>query len=180
MFGRSIAVPDTTSMKPEWGPDPSTILEDLANKFRTATLLAQFDKADVILEELKRQRISMEATSLTKARTMLRLTPTSKQGLSEPIVLTAALANTTEWDALFELPSNIPAGNYTLSVSNGLSTPSHRDGWVAASMFATPASPVQTTLTVAPPRVWKTDVFTVDCDWEKPIFDRPCGWVGAR
>ena len=174
IFGRSVSVPDTAI------DDSNTVLEDLANQFRRATVLGNFNKADSLLEQLKQQRMIMEKKSAAKAVTSLRLAPTSKQSRLVPIVLTAALANTTEWDAFFELPHDIPLGNYTLEVNNGLSTPSHPDGWVEASMFATPASSVHTTLTVAAPRVWKTDIFTVDCDWDKSIFDRPCGWVGAR
>ena len=36
------------------------------------------------------------------------------------------------------------------------------------------------TVTISKARVWPTKVFTVDCEWHKPIFERPCGWVGAR
>ena len=174
VFGRSVSVPDTAI------DDSNAVLEDLANEFRKAAVLGHFDEADYLLEQLKQQRMKLEMKSKAKAVTTLRLTPTSKQSQLVPIVLTAALANTTEWDALFELPRDISLGNYTLEVNNGLSTPSRPDGWVAASMFATPASPVHTTLSITAPRVWKKDIFTVDCDWEKSIFDRPCGWVGAR
>lgn len=47
-------------------------------------------------------------------------------------------------------------------------------------MFVSPTEPRAAKVTVVTPRVWDETVFEVDCDWGKPIFQRPCGWVGAR
>lgn len=47
-------------------------------------------------------------------------------------------------------------------------------------MFASPEVPALDFITVASARVWKSEVFTINCDWNKDLFSRPCGWVGAR
>ena len=46
--------------------------------------------------------------------------------------------------------------------------------------FESPSSPAVSVVQIMPPPHWDQSIFTVDCEWTKPIFERPCGWVGAR
>ena len=39
---------------------------------------------------------------------------------------------------------------------------------------------MESTVQIISPPQWDPKVFTVDCELSKPIFERPCGWVGAR
>ncbi len=43
-----------------------------------------------------------------------------------------------------------------------------------------PAVPIHSTITIVSPYVWDQTVFEVDCDWDKPLQQRSCGWYGAR
>eukprot|EP01045_Picozoa_sp_COSAG04_P007019 COSAG04_NODE_357_length_16031_cov_6.453427_1_plen_156_part_10 len=94
--------------------------------------------------------------------------------------------NSSVFEARFELPSGLAPGEYTAELSNGLSSPSKGE-WFPLDMFigcdgSTPSCGAGrlTTVTISKARVWPTQVFEVDCEWHKPIFERPCGWVGAR
>ena len=94
--------------------------------------------------------------------------------------------NSSVFEARFELPSSLAPGEYTAELSNGLSSPSKGE-WFPLDMFigcdgSTPSCGAGrlTTVTISKARVWPTQVFEVDCEWHKPIFERPCGWVGAR
>ena len=46
--------------------------------------------------------------------------------------------------------------------------------------FVSPEQPSLEHLTVVPKVRWIEKQFTVDCEWQKNVFDRPCGWVGRR
>ena len=70
---------------------------------------------------------------------------------------------------------------YRLEVSNGLGVSASTSTWQPVSFFASPDQPAVDAVTVMVPRAWKSEIFTVDCDWaNKNVFERPCGWVGAR
>ena len=112
------------------------------------------------------------------ATTRLRLQPTNGDAAAAAITLTAS-GNTTEWQAAFELPASLSPGTYTAHISNGLSSHS-RGEWVELSMFQSPTAPNLGVVTVVAPPAWPSKVFTVDCEWDKDVFERPCGWVGAR
>jgi hypothetical protein len=51
---------------------------------------------------------------------------------------------------------------------------------VCPAELSQPAVPIHSTITIASPHVWDQTVFEVDCDWEKPLQQRSCGWYGAR
>ena len=125
---------------------------------------------------------SAAASSPTSAAlpkgTRLRLTPTDPTSTAGDVIEVAATAaNTTAYHALFPMPADLPAGSYTASISNGMASGAV---WTPLSFFESPDTPRRTDVTIAPKRAFKTDVFTVDCAWDQPIFTRPCGWVGAR
>jgi hypothetical protein len=89
-------------------------------------------------------------------------------------------ANSSIFEARFAIPPTLSPGKYTAEISNGLS--SHSKGaFFPMTMFSEDAPGGRLGLvSVAPAHVWPSKVFRVDCEWEKPIFERPCGWVGAR
>ena len=176
VFGRSIGLPD-----PE--VDSSTA-EDARSALNNAVSRGDFRAAESLLREMQAHADHMQRPATTKAVTKLRLTPVAAAGravvTASPIELTALGTNASEYDALFLLPATLALGDFMMEISNGLATGAYPDGWMPVSMFLTPDAPAAATLTVAAPRPWKTDVFAVDCDWARPIFERPCGWVGAR
>ena len=51
---------------------------------------------------------------------------------------------------------------------------------VCPAELSQPAVPIHSTITIASPHKWDPTVFEVDCDWEKPLQQRSCGWYGAR
>ena len=144
-----------------------------------------YDAARQLIDQLERKRALYSGAPTS---TRLRLTLTNTIAASSPIEIVAVAANSSLFEARFELPSTISPGEYKAEISNGLVSPSKGE-WFPLDMFIGSDSsyPVGlgnsgrlTTVTISKARVWPTKVFTVDCDWHKPIFERPCGWVGAR
>ena len=78
-------------MPPGWSPIPSA-------------LLAEAEQSPV-------------GRKAVRQPTRLRLTPVGGRGVS-PVVVTAEAANTTEFDALFALPTALPPGAYTVQLVN--------------------------------------------------------------
>ena len=115
----------------------------------------------------------------TYIRTYVCMHACMRAGSQTPIILIAVPGNTTEYHALFNLPSDLVEGQYTAEISNGLST-THEPQWTKLTMFASPADPEVSKITIVEAHVWKPEIFTVDCELSKPLFQRPCGWVGAR
>jgi len=176
VFGRSIGTPAAGHARAA----VATLEADIQAAIRTK----DFPRAQLLMSNLEQATASVDAA----AGTTLRLKP---EGSGAPITLQAVAANTTEYHASFLVPASVAAGKYTAQISNGRS--SHAKGeWVNLKMFAPAHAPsvlekngvdgdgIVRVVTVEAPRVWKDDVFTVDCEWTKPIFERPCGWVGAR
>ena len=176
VFGRSIGTPAAGHAR--------AAVATLEAAIQAAIRTKDFPRAQLLMSNLEQATASVDAA----AGTTLRLKP---EGSGAPITLQAVAANTTEYHASFLVPASLPAGKYTAQISNGRS--SHAKGeWVNLKMFAPAHAPsvlekngvdgdgIVRVVTVEAPRVWKDDVFTVDCEWTKPIFERPCGWVGAR
>lgn len=164
LFGRSLSFSSTGKA----GTD------NLKEQAMVAIQSKHYSEAHHLLTQLE----SLEWDTPAALPTQVRLTPVSGNGA--PRILTSVVQNTTMWDALFSVPSDLTAGDYTAEVSNGLSTPS-TPTWVPMSTFVDPTRPAYNLVTIKAPLVWKSDVFQVDCDWEEPdLFKRPCGWVGAR
>ena len=176
VFGRSIGTPAAGHAR--------AAVATLEAAIQAAIRTKDFPRAQLLMSNLEQATASVDAA----AGTTLRLKP---EGSGAPITLQAVAANTTEYHALFAVPASLAAGKYSAQISNGRS--SHAKGeWVNLKMFAPAHAPsvlekngvegdgIVRVVTVEAPRVWKDDVFTVDCEWTKPIFERPCGWVGAR
>ena len=134
--------------------------------------------------ELRRADNSKDAPTGTR----LRLTPMGSTEDTAPVEILAVAANSSLFEARFNLPLTVAPGQYRAEISNGLVSPSKGE-WFPLDMFIGSDSsyPVGlghtgrlSTVTISKARVWPTKVFTVDCEWHKPIFERPCGWVGAR
>lgn len=154
--------------------------------------LQQGDYAEArrLIDQLEAQP---ETAAVSVPSAKLRLTPvldgrhTSAAAASveaSPVVIPAVAANSSVWEARFELPASLAPGRYTAEISSGLASPS-QGTFFPMRMFSdgSNSAAVNHTLevvTITKPHVWPTQVFTVDCEWEKPIFERPCGWVGAR
>eukprot|EP00658_Telonema_sp_P-2_P081035 TRINITY_DN8200_c0_g1_i1.p1 TRINITY_DN8200_c0_g1~~TRINITY_DN8200_c0_g1_i1.p1 ORF type:complete len:314 (-),score=66.34 TRINITY_DN8200_c0_g1_i1:116-1057(-) len=153
VFGRNMAP-----------PQPTTSRAGLETQLIKATRDQLYQEAGQILRQI--------AAIPNTESPQLRL-------VSGQTVVTLNATNATEFDALFEIPATLSAGSYTGQICSGQSTRLEA-GWVSLSMFDSPTSPHKREIIVAPPRVWKAEVFTVDCEWDKPIWDRLCGWVGAR
>jgi hypothetical protein len=174
VFGRALAPPSTAAER-----DASQLTAALEAQLLAAAKTQDFERA----QELVRQLAGVEldsAARLTDSGTQLRLTPVSAEATdASPITLSAVAANTTEFHALFEIPSSMTPGTYKAELSSGAASKSAGE-WFALNMFESPAMAAVSHVTIEAPRVWKSDVFTVDCEWSKPIFERPCGWVGAR
>ena len=233
VFGRSIGSPteatrSTTKMQAE------ATAAVARGDYGTATELLR------VLQE------SNGTASSGATATQLRLTPISGDGPA----ITVTATNASEFDAMFELPSNLSTGSYTGEVSNGLSTgtcgtwrplamflrpdpgpcrkpvghacdptpqpcPSHTSRTfcftnkstnqcdsapapcppcpkpsqpapapppapVCPAELLQPAVPIHNTITIVSAYIWDQTVFEVDCDWEKPLQQRSCGWYGAR
>ena len=171
VFGRSLAPPSTQR-------DASELIRTLEAELLAAAKAQDFERS----QELARQLAGAElgSAALIGSGTQIRLTPVSAEATdASPITLSAVAVNTTEYHALFEIPSSMTPGTYKAEISSG--TASHSAGeWFAVRMFESPTMAAVSQVTIEAPRVWKSDVFTVDCEWSKPIFERPCGWVGAR
>ena len=170
VFGRNIAA---TSASP-------TLEQSLRADLDVALAAGDLAAARGHLDALDAER---SAPTAAPATAQLRLTPRSGPGAlvaGAPVVLTSVPANTSTFDALFELPATLAAGEYTAELSSGLK--SHALGeWFALEMFLSPEVPKLATVTVAAPKPWPTQVFEVDCDAaQTDIFKKPCGWVGAR
>ena len=78
------------------------------------------------------------------------------------------------FDAFFRIPENASPGEYTGYFSRGIGPPS------PLNMFVSPSQPNEMTVTIIPEVEWKDTIFTVDCKMERPVWQRPCGWVGVR
>ena len=146
---------------------------------------ADYAAARQLIDRLEMKRAPSGAVPIG---TQLRLTPKSATSAISPVVISAVAANSSVFEARFELPATVAPGEYTAEISNGLKSPSKGE-WFPLDMFigSDGSYPVGaghtgrlTTVTISKARVWSTKVFTVDCEWHKPIFERPCGWVGAR
>lgn len=128
--------------------------------------------------DVERARALLDARASARAvRTatapILRLTsPTTKKTYE-------VVANeSTAYHAWFNLPATLPDDAYSASLSNGLLPGA--DAATPLVMFESPEAPAKDVVTVATPKPWDATVFRVDCAWDEPLFDRPCGWVGAR
>eukprot|EP01052_Picozoa_sp_SAG31_P038903 SAG31_NODE_5288_length_2630_cov_2.811537_3_plen_223_part_00 len=137
-------------------------------------------KAQAHLAALAAEQKEPTAAPVTSKLRLTAKTVADPVGAATPLVLTSVAANTSTFDALFELPANLVAGEYTAELSSGLK--SHALGeWFPLSMFLSPEVPQLTTVTVETPPAWPTQIFEVDCDASQlDIFKKPCGWVGAR
>jgi hypothetical protein len=171
VFGRSIGDPVVTI--------PASRLEVAIGE---SVSKKDFDTARELLVQLESESILGTAAAASRRNTRIRLTPTSGEQSSEPIEITATPSNTSEYQALFQLPKSLATGTYTAEISNGLISPATKSEWVQMEMFSTPAQPRDRAVTIAAPFAWKETVFTVDCEGATPedLFSRPCGWVGAR
>lgn len=173
VFGRALAPPSATTER-----DASELTAALEAELLAAAKAQDFERAQELVRQLAGAELSSAA--LTGSGTQIRLTPVSAETTdTSPITLSAVAANTTEFHALFEIPSSMTPGKYKAEISSGTASKSAGE-WFALSMFESPTSTAVSHVTIEAPRVWKSDVFTVDCEWSKPIFERPCGWVGAR
>ena len=175
VFGRALAPPATAAQQ-EVGAATAAL---------EAQLMAAAQQKDFArAQELVRELASAQDGAIAATGTQIRLTPIANADGSAitdaaPVTLSAVAANTTEFHAMFEIPPTLAAGSYMAEISSGAVSKTAGE-WFPLEMFESPGMPAVTHITIVAPRVWKSDVFTVDCEWSKPIFERPCGWVGAR
>ena len=175
VFGRSLGAQRDTLSSSKVGS-----LEACA---RRALSERNFDEVRRLVESMEAQARAPPATRKGGApapgETWLRLTLLSGHGNDErsrdPVLVQSPPGNTTEFAAAFGLPGSLSPGRYKAEIS--------ADGgvwWSQLTMFVSPDEPLRDHVTLVPPPVWKPDVFTVDCKTNLPVFERPCGWVGAR
>jgi hypothetical protein len=173
VFGRALAPPSTATET-----EASELTVTLEASLLAAAKAQDFERAQQLVRQLA--GAELDSAALAVSGTQLRLTPVSAEPTdASPITLSAVGANTTEFHALFEIPSSMTPGTYKAEISSGTASKSAGE-WFPLSMFESPAMAAVSHVTIEAPRAWKSDVFTVDCEWSKPIFERPCGWVGAR
>lgn len=173
VFGRALAPPSATIKR-----EASELTAVLEARLLAAAKAQDFKQAQHLVQQLA--NAAEGHTTLASIGTQIRLTPTLADASDAvPVTLSAVAANTTEFHAMFEIPSDLTPGVYKAEISSGAVSKSSGE-WFAMSMFESPTMAAVSHVTIETPRVWKNDVFTVDCEWNKPIFERPCGWVGAR
>jgi len=175
VFGRAIAPPVAAAQRVA---DKRTAA--LEAELLGATRAKDFERAQHLVQQLA--TAADGGTLLAGPGTQIRLTPvsaTTSAAAVAPVTLSAVAANTTEFHALFEIPASLAAGSYKAEISSGAVSKSAGQ-WFPLETFQSPEQMATSQVTIEAPRVWKSDVFTVDCEWSKPIFERPCGWVGAR
>lgn len=171
MFGLSLALPNASDAI----LSRSRAVQALEEQVAAAVIAHDYNAAESALARLKALESTNNSTSLTN--TVLRLVPKTTSSNADVLMLNPV--NVTEFDALFKVPHDLPVGEYNAEISNGLSTSSH-NGWVALQYFESPTIPAFNVIEIVDVPKWDTSIFTVDCDWTKPVFNRTCGWVGAR
>ena len=126
---------------------------DAWDQIRKAAASGDIAALDAARKRLSRDFKTGAAVDSKIPPTALRLTPTKTAAKQSPVVLTALSPNSTRHSAHFEVPADLPAGEYTVAVSNGYPTDSPL--FVDLASFVSPAQPRVSTFRVAP--AWKPD-----------------------